>query len=121
MNEDHVFREGFWYSKYEPDLPMPVANPEPWEGQDTFLAALEKVEGKASCTAYRGWSNCRLCQKFNGNEEHDHKGWSWPAGFRHYVAEHNVRPTSEFILFILNEVSMTAPSLPEIEKNNSIL
>jgi hypothetical protein len=26
--------------------------------------------------------------------------WEWPEGFRHYVAEHEVRPSPEFELFV---------------------
>lgn len=94
-------REGFWYSHEEPGLPRPVAEDWPWPGQDEFLSALEKVEEKASITRYRGWSTCRLCGKPNGTATFASGKWQWPQGFRHYVQDHNVRPSLAFQEFIL--------------------
>ncbi len=95
---------GYWsYSPDDPALPFPQANPEPWGGQDTFVAKLKAIEqgirerhyGKV--TAYRGWSMCRLCRVPNGNEEFEFDAYRWPSGFLHYVEAHNVRPPDEFM------------------------
>jgi hypothetical protein len=93
-------KEGFWYSKYEPDLPMPKAFKHPWKNKDIFLSMLEKVEARAQVTAYRGWSTCRLCGRHNGSQEFEYRGWRWPEGYRHYVQEHNVIPSPAFDRFI---------------------
>jgi hypothetical protein len=40
----------------------------------------------------------RGCQ--NGNEGISLDVWVWPSGFRHYVADHEIRPTAEFDRFV---------------------
>lgn len=94
-------KEGFWYSKETPGFPMPVANATPWEGKNEFLSKLSKIEEKAVIIRYRGWSVCRICSKHNGSTEFNLAGWCWPSGFRHYVEEHNVKPSNEFLNFVL--------------------
>lgn len=89
-------KEGFWYSKYEPDLPTPVANDEPWEGQAGFITRLQEVEKVAQCISYRGFSSCRICGCMNGSREFLHNGFRWPQGLMHYITEHNVQPSAEF-------------------------
>lgn len=79
---------------------MPVAKARPFKGQADFLAALYDIEDRANVIHYRGWSTCRICGKPNGSAEFEYRGWRWPSGYRHYVAEHNVRPSSEFHAFI---------------------
>lgn len=111
-------REGFWYSEYEEDLPMPVVNDSPWEGQEEFLKALiflenrlmkeyqrrvdianagGKWESYGYVNSYRGVSVCRICHISNGSREFSCKGFIWPEGFRHYIKKHNVKPSSNFI------------------------
>lgn len=52
---------------------------------------------------YHGYSKCRLCGCRNGCKEFIIDEFMWPEGFRHYIQAHNVRPTQEFIDFILKE------------------
>ena len=111
-------REGFWYSEYEKDLPMPQANDKPWEGKDEFLDYLTDVESDALTNYWaanegvdyepcdevigmRGFSICRICGIGNGSHEFHINDWYWPEGLRHYIEEHNVRPSDEFIKFII--------------------
>jgi hypothetical protein len=96
--------EGYWRKSerksvvsFSSSLPWPVATT---NDHSIFLAALEQVEKMAIEQAFRGWSNCRLCQKTNGSTEFSYNGWRWPQGFRHYVAAHGVDPTPEFQLMI---------------------
>lgn len=96
-----VMREGFWKSKYEPELPSPVANDHPWEGQDEFLKALSKKERGGPQHRFKGSSLCRICGCINGSTEYDRGGWEWPSGFRHYVETHNVQPSPEFIDWVM--------------------
>ncbi len=94
-------REGFWKSALEPELPTPKACQRPHKDQAVFLEALSSVEFVAHESAYRGWSVCRVCRKPNGNEEFKLVGWVWPQGYRHYIEEHNVRPSPEFKQFVM--------------------
>lgn len=93
-------REGFWRSSYEESLPMPVTQVKPWDGRGQFLADLESVEQRLRPDLYKGWSTCRCCGCPNGSAEFKAEGWEWPEGFKHYVAEHNVRPSLAFQEFI---------------------
>ena len=86
--------EGFWWSEREPHLPMP--EPQGNGVSLQFIAKLRDVEAKAQKTLYRGWSNCRLCAKANGNGEYEFNGWRWPEGYIHYLEGHNVHPSWEF-------------------------
>lgn len=98
--------EGFWYSKYSPEFPKPKPGPE-WKNKDKFIEKLtnleERLERKRApyIVFYRGYSNCRCCNKFNGTAEFHYKGWCWPTGFMHYVKDHEIKPSDEFIEFIL--------------------
>ena len=94
--------EGHWRTSHqeESDLPWPGSEPV-WEGRAAFLVALDQVEVHAERIAYRGHSLCRLCGSTNGYEGLRLKEWEWPAGYRHYVVDHDVRPSREFETFIL--------------------
>jgi len=94
---DECLKEGFWKSSYEPDLPSPVPNDMPWEGQELFVQRLIQVERLAKMTAYKGMSRCRVCECSNGSREYSYNGWVWPAGLMHYIIEHNIQPSDEFI------------------------
>lgn len=94
-------REGFWYSKYEPDLPMP--EPTTWNAnaRNKFLVNLLAVEGKAVKHYYRGGSTCRICQCHpNGSITYEYRDWTWPEGYMHYITEHKVKPSPEFEKFV---------------------
>lgn len=99
-----VNREGFWKTSDEDSrLPLPVSNSEPWKGQRKFLRALSSVESEAWKVYYKGLSTCRLCGKKNGSSEYADGSWVWPAGYRHYIEGHNVRPSLAFQEFVLGE------------------
>jgi hypothetical protein len=99
-------KEGFWYSEWEPHLPMPIGSG--WLGQEakTLAAKLEAVEKWAKCEGYMGSSWCRLCPstsprgRMNGSHEYELDGWTWPEGLIHYIRIHNLKPSDEFIVFI---------------------
>jgi hypothetical protein len=97
---DKPQRVGFWRSTTEPDLPMPVAQDTPEEGQGPFLASLRRVEVNLErlnkAERYRGISRCRICGQGNGCAEFTHRGFVWPSGFSHYVAVHNVKVPVDF-------------------------
>lgn len=94
-------REGHWRDAAdEPrELPWPVATPS-WFARGVFLVQLDRVEARAGRIEYRGLSRCRLCGRANGHEALRLGCWQWPAGFRHYVADHLVRPSDDFVDFV---------------------
>jgi len=99
--------EGFWATVedqvVDECLPWPIARRKPWKGRRAFLQALEKLEaGKFfRVRFYKGSSVCRLCKSQNGSDQHFRGRWTWPSGLRHYVVVHNVKPSREFISFVL--------------------
>src|SRR5258705_1071615 len=94
--------EGFWRRRIdeESELPWPV-QVEHWPARAAFFASLWSIEAIAERIAYRGYSRCRVCGCQNGSESLRLGQWEWPAGFRHYVEEHQVRPSGEFVTFIM--------------------
>lgn len=105
-----VLREGFWWSadKSNRDLPKVKARKTAWRGQREFLTALNRIEQYHPDTQKfhaKGWSNCRCCEKKNGSVQFKLRAlgvtWEWPNGFRHYVEDHNVRPSLAFQEWIL--------------------
>jgi hypothetical protein len=94
--------EGYWRAAIDErsDLPWPTAAPE-WAGRAVFLRLLDGIEARAERIAYRGISICRVCGRDNGYEAFRLAGWEWPAGYRHYIGEHGVRPSLKFENYIL--------------------
>ncbi len=89
---------GFWYSKFEPEYPMPVARSKPFPDKEQILRNLTQVEAQAEKLHYRGSSIWRLCDlKRNGAFSFRLKGFEWPVGYRHYLEEHNVAPDPAFV------------------------
>jgi len=103
----HSYEEGFWWSDREPHLPFPMPNEDPFSvfDYDNFVMALTYLEKDPDTTntAYRGWSNCRICGCMNGSVTYHRGDWSWPEGYAHYIKEHKVRPSLAFNIFISNE------------------
>jgi hypothetical protein len=101
--------EGHWRgSRYRTsDLPWPVPSPA-WDGRTAFLDALARAEARAEAMGFRGFSLCRLCGCRNGSVEYRLGDWRWPSGYRHYVADHDVRPSRDFERFIAH----TGPLAP---------
>lgn len=104
MKKANTRREGFWFSKYEPWLPVPAPYKESWPGKKRFVSRLTKLEEKNEPLTYRGSSTCRLCGCRNGSEEYTVKSWTWPAGLLHYITEHNVRPSLAFEEFVVGDL-----------------
>jgi len=100
--------EGYWRTRVDEESNLPWPTPEEaWLGRDDFLRALDYVEGRAEVIGYRGFSPCRICGIRNGSQSFRFEEWDWPSGFRHYVAEHVVRPTPEFESFILRQHALS--------------
>lgn len=95
-------RVGFWANSRDPTLPKPKANKLPWEGQSEFLRGLLRMESAAARRIQKGVSTCRICKCDNMSAEYTNDKFVWPAGFVHYVREHNVKPDDEFIAAALS-------------------
>lgn len=77
---------------------------ETWDAaeRETLIAYLEAGEVIASC---RGMSNCRICQKWNGNKDLSDGTHVWPEGYSHYLRDHGVKPPQEFIDHALSNLN----------------
>lgn len=94
--------EGYWYSKHEPNYPMPIPNQLTDQEALEISNLIEIKENESKTELYRGMSTSRITNEFLGNAEFKHpSGWIWPGDFRtHYVLKHKVKPTNEFLSFI---------------------
>jgi len=93
--------EGFWRSSSRADENLPWPQPEAkWPERAAFLKLLDRAEAEAQRVSYRGFSHCRICGCRNGSQSFRLDVWEWPSGFRHYVTDHEVRPSPEFELFV---------------------
>jgi len=101
LNATAAEYEGHWRGAADEasQLPWPIPASE-WTGRTAFLRCLDKLEATAERISYRGRSVCRLCGCTNGHEAFRFHCWEWPAGYRHYIAEHFVRPSDKFERFI---------------------
>jgi hypothetical protein len=104
--------DGYWRASYNEDSELPWPGPEQeWTGRATFLIALDRAEAEAERIVYRGKSSCRLCGGANGHVAFRLLEWEWPSGYRHYILDHDVRPSADFEWFILNRGVNGNPSL----------
>lgn len=104
-------RVGFWYSKFEPHLPKPVATPH--KPTEVFLRQLDLVETAAREIAYRGWSTCRICGQKNGSTSFVFQGFEWPNGYGHYFEAHGVQPEPDFKKMVLSYSSEAEPNVEQ--------
>jgi len=84
---------GYWRSRFEEDLPMPVADTQR-QDQAEIIAKLKAAMAAGYMTQYRGSSDCRLCGKSNGSREWEvirgDTKYLVPEGYVHYLEEHRV-------------------------------
>jgi hypothetical protein len=93
--------EGHWRMSPEEASPFPwPITTDGWLGRAAFLTQLHVLEAAAERVVYRGTSICRLCGCENGHEAFRLGGWEWPSGYRHYIADHQVRPSGQFENFV---------------------
>ena len=91
--------EGYW----GPDngYPMPIPNVLSEEDAIRVSDALALREERALEKRYRGLSYSRITGEMLGCVEYQLDDWSWPGDFRtHYILEHRVKPTDEFLLWL---------------------
>jgi hypothetical protein len=99
--------EGYWFeepyshlSKPSP-YPMPVPNAISQEIADEIYECIVRKEATAKKELYRGWTCSRITGENLGNAEYQTDEWIWPGDFaKHYVKNHRVKPTDDFLLYI---------------------
>ena len=107
---------GFWSATpaCTDGLPWPQPDATPWPDRETFLAHLQAVEARflpRQHLRFMGHSLCRLCGAENGCGEFVDASFHWPSGYLHYVRDHDVRPSVEFVAWVAIEAAR-APSRP---------
>lgn len=112
MKEIKEIKEGFYYSKYEPNLPIPIS--QQTKLNQNLITKLRVIMYKlnkssysnAHCLQYMGYSECRLCHKPNGSKEYyiinENKKYIFPEGYLHYIEEHNIIPSNEFVNLLIH-------------------
>lgn len=93
--------EGYWYSGYDPQYPMPIPNKLSEEEAKEIFDLIKVKEQEAEMVHSRGSSNSRIDGSYVGSSEFHHKQWLWPEGFaEHYVLKYKVKPTDDFLKFL---------------------
>lgn len=96
---------GFWQSAPDDDLPHPSEFVDSsWDENERLRVAeaLRALNFPGLVThTFRGRSRCRICGEPNGASEHFTDEYTWPDGYAHYIGSHGVKPTDEFINWIL--------------------
>lgn len=87
-------RIGYWYSKLEPQYPMPIENSSTREQFEKQLEIFINFSHTSREVFYRGFSTCRICGKNVGSSEYEKvinkETVVMPSGLLHYLEEHNV-------------------------------
>ncbi len=91
--------DNIWYGR-------PVPNWEGWNDKElytTFIDNLRKKLQRSEEENYRGWSDCRICGKKNGESEYiiDNK-YIVPEGYLHYIINHKIQPHKWFFDYIIS-------------------
>lgn len=96
--------EGYWYSKYSPEYPMPVPNVLT-DDETKYVHGLIINKQKLARTLFcKGCSHSRIDKTTLGNVEYQHKNWKWTGDFAdHYVLKHKVKPSDAFMKFLLDK------------------
>lgn len=74
------------------------------------VAVADALDAAPRIMGWRGISRCRICGRMNGSQTLGHRnGPVWPEGFGHYVRDHGVRPSADFIRWLLAPAATTPP------------
>eukprot|EP01129_Flabellula_baltica_P015035 TRINITY_DN740_c0_g1_i1.p1 TRINITY_DN740_c0_g1~~TRINITY_DN740_c0_g1_i1.p1 ORF type:complete len:128 (+),score=20.42 TRINITY_DN740_c0_g1_i1:116-499(+) len=100
--------EGYWKPQESDGVsPYPFPIPNKFTHQrrrEAFIQKLQHIqETGTDSVAFRGFSPCRLCDnEQNGSQEYTSKDglWTWPEGYIHYVRDHQVMPSPEFLKWV---------------------
>jgi hypothetical protein len=101
--QENIPKEGFWWSKYQTQFPMPIPNQITEEEAKEIYRLIKLKEEDESVTrlVYRGLSHSRIDRSFLGCEEYFSDEFRWPGDFaEHYVLKHKVKPSDAFLAYI---------------------
>lgn len=110
--QKHIVKEGVWAPTKEleyPGVPFPI-HAKPWKGEEQFMANLEVVENFLSRSKmklfYKNQITCQVCgcELENSDLVDETNRVSWPAGFIHYLGDHN-NPPSKFFYNYANKAA----------------
>ena len=104
-DDEMTIREGFWNDEQNryPEFPMPEHSDVEFDDKFDILDKLHMIQMLTSSVFYaKGFSICRCCGVPNGSMQYEACGYTWPEGFEHYIQDHNVRPSNDFITKVLN-------------------
>jgi hypothetical protein len=98
---------GYWRQEREySNFPHPndLIDIEFWKNNSKYEKYVVSylIHGKP-CNFFRGFSQCRICEKILGTFERTDGCYIWPDQLEHYVAEHKVMLPKQFIYHIMNE------------------
>lgn len=111
--------EGYWYSKYEPDYPIPIPNILSQTEADEIYSLMVEKQKEAKVNKYMGYSMSRLTDKMLGCIEYELEDWRWTGNLdKHYVKDHRVKPSDEFLTFIGYPNKNETKATTEIKYNN---
>lgn len=94
--------EGYWYSEHTPQYPMPEPNVLTEEEAKEIYDLITQIENdNIGKTRYKGMTRSRITGEYMGSTEYYTNEWKWPEDFApHYVLEHRVKPSDEFLIYI---------------------
>ena len=120
---------GFWYNDSDcRHLPMPEQTCTKYA--DGFIEKIQRwydntkdvhddfymVNQNVTITFYMGYSKCRICSKQNGDGEITFKNYKFPAGYFHYILDHNIYVPGEFQDMIINNNVPTFSRMTDEER-----
>lgn len=89
------------YSNNPPEYKMPIPNVLSHKQAEVIYQRLKFIQSIYVPTYYMGYSQSRLTGERLGDSEYDSGRWRWPGDFgSHYVREHRVKPSDEFLSHI---------------------
>ena len=110
--QKHIVKEGVWAPTKEleyPGVPFPIHG-KAWKGEELFLQNMEVVETFLSRSKmkmfYKNPITCQVCgcELENSDLVDETNRVSWPAGFIHYLGDHN-NPPSKFFYNYANKAA----------------
>ena len=99
MDTRNLLPVGFWSESCRPEDAVDPA----WGILERYLVMRYLRAGTITAT-YRGSSNCRICECFNGNCDVSDGTYVWPSGYVHYLELHDVKPPQAFIDHVMRKV-----------------
>ena len=109
MSTENKKREGYWTSGFHPEYPQPIPNVLTEEQSLQIYNKIVELENMCrsrispdyNIKRYLGMSTSRFTGERLSNAEYSTPEWQWPDGFaKHYVLEHRVKPSDEFLKYL---------------------